>query len=98
MRQMAGCCQNLMLGELGSHSALPVLVGALFEKYVLSLNTPCICLQEKYVMKIALEFWDIVYYVHLYLTCMLYYVHNSHSAYSVFLKTWSAEGIVRDEI
>jgi hypothetical protein len=98
MRPMAGCFQNLMLGELGSHSALSVLVGALFKKYVLSLNMPCICLQEKYVMKTALEFWDIVYYIHLHLICMLDYVHNSHSVYSVFLRTWSAEGMVCDEI
>jgi len=33
-----------------------------------------------------MEFWDTVYYVHLYLTCMLDYVHNSHSFYNYFLK------------
>jgi hypothetical protein len=40
-RQMAVCCQNLTLGALSSRSALSVLVGALFEKFSLFLNTPC---------------------------------------------------------
>jgi hypothetical protein len=38
--QMADCCQNLTLGALNSRSALPVLVGALFKKSGLFLNTP----------------------------------------------------------
>ena len=38
--QMAAYCQNLMLGALSSRSALPVLVGVLFKKFGLFLNTP----------------------------------------------------------
>ena len=38
--QMAVCCQNLTLGALSSRSALSVLVGALFKKFSLFLNTP----------------------------------------------------------
>jgi len=38
--QMAVCYQNLTLGPLGSHSALSLLVGALFKKFGLFLNTP----------------------------------------------------------
>jgi hypothetical protein len=37
---MAVCCQNLTLGALSSRSALSVLVGALFKKFGLFLNTP----------------------------------------------------------
>jgi hypothetical protein len=37
---MAVCCQNLMLGALSSRSALSVLVGSLFKKFCLFLNTP----------------------------------------------------------
>jgi hypothetical protein len=37
---MAVCCQNLTLGTLSSRSALSVLVGALFKKFGLFLNTP----------------------------------------------------------
>jgi len=40
MRQMALCCQNLTLGALSSRSALSVLVGTLFKKFGLFLNTP----------------------------------------------------------
>jgi hypothetical protein len=40
--QMAVCCQNLTLGALSSRSALSMLVGALFKKFGLFLNTPCI--------------------------------------------------------
>jgi hypothetical protein len=40
MGQMAVCCQNLMLGALSSCSELSVLVGALFKKFGLFLNTP----------------------------------------------------------
>ena len=40
MGQMAICCQNLTLGALSSRSALSVLVGALFKKFGLFLNTP----------------------------------------------------------
>ena len=38
--QMAVCSQNLTLGALISRSALSVLVGALFKKFGLFLNTP----------------------------------------------------------
>jgi hypothetical protein len=38
--QMAVCCQNLPLGGLSSRSTLFVLVGALFKKFGLFLNTP----------------------------------------------------------
>jgi hypothetical protein len=37
--QMAVCFQNLTLGARSSHSALSVLVGALFKKFGLFLNT-----------------------------------------------------------
>jgi hypothetical protein len=37
---MAVCCQNLTLGELSSRSALSMLIGALFKKFGLFLNTP----------------------------------------------------------
>jgi hypothetical protein len=36
---MAVCCQNLPLDALNSRSAPPVLVGALFKKFGLFLNT-----------------------------------------------------------
>jgi len=42
--QMPVCCQNLMLGVLSSHSMLSVLVGVLFRKSGLLLNTPHITL------------------------------------------------------
>ena len=38
--QMAVCCQNLTLGVFSSCSAFSVLVGALFKKFRLFLNTP----------------------------------------------------------
>jgi hypothetical protein len=38
--QMAVFCQNLTLGALSSRGALSMLVGALFEKFGLFLNTP----------------------------------------------------------
>jgi hypothetical protein len=37
---MKVCCQNLTLGALSSPSALSVLVGAVFKKFDLFLNTP----------------------------------------------------------
>jgi hypothetical protein len=40
MGQMAVNCQNLTLGALSSHSTLSVLVGVLFKKFSLFLNTP----------------------------------------------------------
>jgi len=40
--QMTVCCQDLMLGALSSRSALSVLVGALFKRFGLFLNTPCV--------------------------------------------------------
>ena len=42
MGQLAVCCQNLTLGALSSRRALSVVVGALFKKFGLFLNTPCI--------------------------------------------------------
>jgi hypothetical protein len=42
MEQSAVCFQNLTLGALSSHSALSVLVGTLFKRFGLFLNTPCI--------------------------------------------------------
>jgi len=36
---MAGCCQNLTLGALGSRNVLSVLVGALFKKFGLFILT-----------------------------------------------------------
>ena len=36
---MAVCCQNLPLGALSSRSAPSMLVGALFKKFGLFLNT-----------------------------------------------------------
>jgi uncharacterized integral membrane protein len=44
--QMAVCCQNLPLGTLSNGSALSVLVGALFKKLGLFLNTPRIVIQS----------------------------------------------------
>jgi len=38
---MAICYRNLTLDALSSRSALAVLVGALFKKFGLFLNTPC---------------------------------------------------------
>jgi hypothetical protein len=40
MGQVAVCCKSLTLGALSSRSALSVLVGALFKKLGLFLNTP----------------------------------------------------------
>jgi hypothetical protein len=42
MGQMAVCCQNLTLDVLSSHSALSVLVGALFKKFGFFEHTLCI--------------------------------------------------------
>jgi hypothetical protein len=36
---MTVCCQNLTLGALSSHSALSMLVGALFKMFGLFLKT-----------------------------------------------------------
>ena len=62
-RQMAVCCQNLTLGAFISHSALSVLVGALFKKFGLFLNTPCIPL-FKYLLSIKpiclQNIWNII--------------------------------------
>jgi hypothetical protein len=38
--QMTVCCQNLTLGALNGRSALSTLVGALFKKFGIFLNTP----------------------------------------------------------
>jgi hypothetical protein len=43
MGQMAVCCQNLTLGALSSRSALSMLVGKLFKKFGLSLNSVLHC-------------------------------------------------------
>jgi len=37
---MAVCCQNMTPGALRSRSAPPMLVGALFQKFILFWNTP----------------------------------------------------------
>jgi hypothetical protein len=42
MGQMAVCCQNLTLGALSSYSTLSLLIGALFKKFGLFLNTPVV--------------------------------------------------------
>jgi hypothetical protein len=42
--QMTVCCQNVPLGALSSRSAPSVLVGALFKKFGLFLNTPRVCI------------------------------------------------------
>jgi len=39
MGQIVVCCQNLPLGEISSRSAPSVLVGELFKKFSLFLNT-----------------------------------------------------------
>jgi hypothetical protein len=39
MDQMAVCCQSLTLGALSNRSALSMLVGALFKKFGLFLDT-----------------------------------------------------------
>jgi hypothetical protein len=44
---MAVCCQNLTLGALSSRSALSMLVGALFKKFGVFLNTPRIIFAGK---------------------------------------------------
>jgi hypothetical protein len=45
MEKMAICCQNLTLGAVSSCSAFSMLVGALFKKFGLLLNTPRILAQ-----------------------------------------------------
>jgi len=45
-RQMVVCCQNPTLGALCSRCALSVLVGALFKKIGLFVNTPCILIHN----------------------------------------------------
>jgi hypothetical protein len=42
MGQMAIYCQNLTIGALSGHNTLSVLVGVLFKKFGLFLNTPSI--------------------------------------------------------
>ena len=49
MRQMTVCSKNVTLGALSSRSALSVLVGALFKKINLFLNTPRIQQSERTV-------------------------------------------------
>jgi len=46
MGQMAVFCQNLTLGALSSRRVLSLLVGALFKKFGLFLNTPHIVLSR----------------------------------------------------
>ena len=45
---MAVCCQNLKLGALNSRSVLSMLVGALFQKISLFLNTPRVSARQQY--------------------------------------------------
>ena len=57
---MAVCCQNLPLGALSSSSALSMLVGALFKKFGLFLNTGVYTYLYKYLLsrgKIGLRIW-----------------------------------------
>ena len=66
MGQMAVCCQNLMLGVLSSGSVLPMLVGPLFKKFSLFLNTPCMLgkgqfLKERYFI----SEWNTVFMTYL---------------------------------
>jgi len=49
--QTAFCCQILTLGALSNRSALPMLVGALFKKFGLFLNTPRLTQQVHTVIK-----------------------------------------------
>jgi hypothetical protein len=53
MGQMAVCCQNLTLGALSSCSALSMVVGALFKKFCLFFNTPCI-------QSLHTEHWQVI--------------------------------------
>ena len=53
--QMVVCCQNLALGVLSSRSPLSMLVGALFKKSGLFLNTPHMSKIETY-LQICLNF------------------------------------------
>jgi hypothetical protein len=55
-------CQNLMLGVLSSRSALSVLVGVLFKKFGLFLNTPrrvpyCFGMLHDFPNLLALSVW-----------------------------------------
>jgi hypothetical protein len=54
MGQMAVCCQNLPLGALSSRSAPSVLVGELFKKFGLFLNTPCIGMLQSITFAISI--------------------------------------------
>jgi len=59
---MAVCCENLTLGVLSSRSTLYVLVGTLFKKFGLFLNTPRIMnfikiLKQETVSQTWLDFW-----------------------------------------
>jgi len=47
---MAVCCQNLPLGVLSSRSAPSVLVGELFKKFGLFLNTPCTTASPAFIL------------------------------------------------
>jgi len=47
--QLAVCCQNLTLGALSSRSVLSLLVGALFKKFGLFLNTPRKQITQQYL-------------------------------------------------
>jgi hypothetical protein len=57
---MAVCCKNLTLSVLSSRSALSMLVGALFKKFGLFLNTP----------RIAVLDTLIYIYIYIYLTAI----------------------------
>jgi hypothetical protein len=49
--KMAVFCQTLTLGALSSRSALSVLIGALFKKFGLFLNTPRTCTRIQMTLK-----------------------------------------------
>ena len=60
--QMAVCCQNLTLGALSSRSALSLLIGALFKKFGLFLNTPRTLLLNGPIYVLFYKrflFWDV---------------------------------------
>jgi len=56
--QMADYCEDLTLGALSSRSALSLLVGALFKKFSLFLNTPCIYLYLYWAFRISTQIFQ----------------------------------------
>jgi hypothetical protein len=60
--QMAVCFQNLPLRALSSHSAPSVLVGVLFKKFGLFLNTPRMQMIMLLVISMSLSLLKILYF------------------------------------